>query len=98
MSKIKCENCNGTGVETNVYSCCGDDITGNDIDLCPTCKEHCSLEPEALCEDCGGTGLSCNDAKPIASLQYWWDLQIVQCKELEEKIKERLKQLERNER
>ena len=22
------------------YSCCGDDITYNDIKLCPTCKEH----------------------------------------------------------
>tara|TARA_R100000963_G_C4628819_1_gene94366 strand:- start:516 stop:683 length:168 start_codon:yes stop_codon:yes gene_type:complete len=23
------------------YSCCGDDITHNDIKLCPTCLEHC---------------------------------------------------------
>jgi len=31
------------------------------------------------------------------SLPNWWDLQIVELKELEEKIKERLKQLEGNE-
>tara|TARA_R110000824_G_scaffold357582_2_gene545149 strand:- start:1933 stop:2223 length:291 start_codon:yes stop_codon:yes gene_type:complete len=22
------------------YSCCGDDMTGKDIRICPTCKEH----------------------------------------------------------
>ena len=26
--------------EEREYSCCGDDITDNDIKLCPTCLEH----------------------------------------------------------
>ena len=26
--------------EEEVYSCCGDDMTGKDIQICPTCKEH----------------------------------------------------------
>ena len=52
---MKCPACNGTGKEDTVYSCCGNDITGNDIDLCPTCKEHCGMEAED-CEECGGTG------------------------------------------
>ncbi len=48
-----CEHCEGTG---KVFtSCCGDDIRGNDIDLCPTCYEHCGDEGED-CEDCKGTG------------------------------------------
>lgn len=49
----KCNECYGTG--TVCYSCCGDDIKGNDIDLCPSCYEHCSLEEEE-CESCNGTG------------------------------------------
>lgn len=52
---IDCEECNGTG--TVCYSCCGDDIKGNDIDLCPTCLEHCDLEEE-ICESCLGAGKS----------------------------------------
>ena len=51
--EIKCNECYGTG--TVCYSCCGDDIKGNDYDLCPTCYEHCSLEEEE-CESCGGSG------------------------------------------
>lgn len=47
----ECENCQGTGQE--IYSCCGDDIRGNDIDLCPTCKEHTGGE----CYECKGTGI-----------------------------------------
>jgi hypothetical protein len=50
---MECIECNGTGKVC--YSCCGDDIKGNDFDLCPTCKEHCSLEEER-CESCDGTG------------------------------------------
>jgi len=45
----ECTECKGLGEVC--YSCCGDNITGNDIDLCPTCLEHCSLEPE-ICECC----------------------------------------------
>ena len=26
--------------EETEYSCCGDDMTGKDINICPTCKEH----------------------------------------------------------
>ncbi len=50
----ECEECSGSG--TVCYSCCGDDIKGNDFDNCPTCFEHCSLDEE-VCESCGGTGL-----------------------------------------
>jgi len=52
---MKCESCNGTGLSQIIFSCCGDDITGNDIDLCPTCLEHCGMEAED-CEDCAGSG------------------------------------------
>lgn len=48
-----CDNCDGDGYL--IYSCCGDDIKGNDIDLCPTCYEHCGMEEEK-CEECNGTG------------------------------------------
>ena len=48
-----CENCHGEG--TTQTSCCGDDITGNDIDLCPSCGEHCGDEEEK-CEWCNGEG------------------------------------------
>ncbi len=51
--QVDCEECDGTGFVC--YSCCGDDIKGNDIDLCPTCYEHCDLEEE-ICESCNGTG------------------------------------------
>lgn len=51
--KIECTECNGTGKVC--YSCCGDDIKGNDYDNCPTCLEHCSLEEED-CDSCNGTG------------------------------------------
>ena len=50
-----CEECDGDGVRR--WSCCGDDITGNDIDLCPTCLEHCGDETED-CENCEGTGFT----------------------------------------
>ena len=46
-----CKACDGEG--TVVMSCCGDNIRGNDIDICPTCSEHCGMEEE-ICEDCGG--------------------------------------------
>lgn len=54
METKPCENCEGTGKV--FYSCCGDDISGNDIDLCPTCYEHCDTEDGEPCEDCNGTG------------------------------------------
>jgi len=54
MSKTKvCPECDGVG--KSVYSCCGDVITNNDMDFCPTCMEHCgdtSPNGEAA-EDCG---------------------------------------------
>ena len=50
----ECQECEGTG--RVFYSCCGDDIRGNDIDLCPTCHEHCDVEDGEECESCGGTG------------------------------------------
>ncbi len=48
-----CESCDGKGY--NIWSCCGDDITNNDIDLCPTCYEHCGDEKEE-CTECNGEG------------------------------------------
>jgi len=54
----ECKECEGTG---RVYiSCCGDDIRGNDIDLCPTCYEHCDTEDGEECEACAGTGINNN--------------------------------------
>jgi hypothetical protein len=50
---IECSECEGTGKV--YYSCCGDDMRGFDIDLCPTCKEHCGDDGE-VCESCNGTG------------------------------------------
>lgn len=49
----ECTMCEGTGLM--YISCCGDDIRGNDIDLCPTCGEHQGDEGEP-CEECNGTG------------------------------------------
>jgi len=50
----ECECCYGDGFL--IESCCGDNIKGNDIDLCPTCGEHCGME-EIECDECNGTGL-----------------------------------------
>ena len=30
----------GKKIDEDIYSCCGDDMTGKDIKICPTCKEH----------------------------------------------------------
>jgi len=49
-----CNECEGRG--WHIMSCCGDDITGNDIDLCPSCSEHCG-DDEEECEECQGTGI-----------------------------------------
>ena len=54
---MNCPECHGAGKV--VYSCCGDNITGNDFDNCPTCYEHCgSTDPVdgETCEYCEGTG------------------------------------------
>ena len=56
---IECPECCGVG--KLVLSCCGDDITYNDYDNCPTCCEHCGdTDPHGDCgEDCPnceGTG------------------------------------------
>jgi len=52
---VTCDECKGTGKEDFIISCCGDDITNNDIDLCPTCFEHQGMEFED-CLQCNGTG------------------------------------------
>lgn len=52
-----CPDCENGKV---AYSCCGDEITDPDNDLCPTCKEHCGYEPEN-CETCNGEGVLYND-------------------------------------
>ena len=48
-TKIKCKECNGTG--EIIWSCCGDNLNGSDILICPTCGEHCGDESEE-CEFC----------------------------------------------
>lgn len=53
---VNCPACEGDGFQ--VLSCCGDNIKGNDIDLCPTCFEHTGGDDDREdCEDCEGTGL-----------------------------------------
>jgi len=50
-----CPDCKGCG-ETH-FSCCGDDVLNTeweDIDLCPTCKEH--LPGRERCDRCHGEG------------------------------------------
>ena len=58
MIKSECDQCNATGIDS--FSCCGDDMSGADIDICPTCKEHtgidCHNEGEP-CDNCKGTGI-----------------------------------------
>jgi hypothetical protein len=51
-----CTSCEGTG--DNFYSCCGDDMRGNDYDICPTCKEHTGWDGtrDDECTECNGTG------------------------------------------
>tara|TARA_R100000093_G_scaffold48691_1_gene25123 strand:+ start:348 stop:551 length:204 start_codon:yes stop_codon:yes gene_type:complete len=59
MNQIKeqlhktCDECDGEGVM--IYSCCGDDMLGADIDICPSCGEHTGMEEEE-CEECNGKG------------------------------------------
>jgi len=53
--KYTCPKCDGSGLEEEIFSCCGDDITGNDIDIYPSCLEHCGMEAED-CDECGGSG------------------------------------------
>jgi hypothetical protein len=50
---VECPECEGEGKVH--FSCCGDDIKGNDTDLCPTCLEHCGDDGED-CDLCEGTG------------------------------------------
>jgi len=54
----ECPECDGAG--TLYVSCCGDDLTlvegWPEIDVCPTCREHCDVEGEP-CENCHGEGV-----------------------------------------
>lgn len=52
----ECKECCGRG--WIAWSCCGDDISLNDYDNCPTCYEHCSTGEEGsdYCEICRGLG------------------------------------------
>ena len=49
--KIICETCGDSGRVQ--YSCCGDNITTNEDDICPGCGEHCGNETEE-CPNCNG--------------------------------------------
>ena len=51
-----CSECDGDGYV--IVSCCGDDIKGRDVDLCPTCHEHTGGEDDQEpCDNCDGTGV-----------------------------------------
>jgi DnaJ-class molecular chaperone len=50
-----CEECGGDGCV--MISCCGDNMINQDIDICPTCKEHTGLEEEE-CGYCQGGGIA----------------------------------------
>lgn len=56
--EVDCEACEGTGKD--FMSCCGDDMRGNDYDLCPSCHEHTgwsgSIKDCEFCMECGGSG------------------------------------------
>ena len=58
LNKVQiCEACEGTGKD--YYSCCGVDMRGYDIDLCPECYEHTGyegLDSAEDCSECDGTG------------------------------------------
>ena len=51
-----CECCEGTGKD--FFSCCGVDMRGNDIDICPDCKEHTGWDgtSDGDCTECDGEG------------------------------------------
>ncbi len=63
---IECPECDGRGGFS--YSCCGDDITNNDIDLCPTCMEHCGAGDFEECDMCEGEGTIIKNKKYVADL------------------------------
>ena len=52
-----CDECDGDGYVN--YSCCGDNMKGNDYGLCPTCKERWGDEADFHedCESCEGKGV-----------------------------------------
>ena len=52
----ECGCCEGTG--KNFFSCCGVDMRGNDIDICPDCKEHTGWDGSSYgdCTECDGEG------------------------------------------
>ena len=67
MGKTKeCKYCGGTGKDSVIYSCCGDDITNSDMMICPTCKEHCDGMEAEECEMCGGSGEMDSEEDPGA--------------------------------
>jgi len=50
-----CDECDGEGWVN--YSCCGDNMIGRDIDICPTCKENWPADHEDECDVCEGKGV-----------------------------------------
>lgn len=70
MIEKECEYCEGTGVV--FFSCCGDDIRGNDIDLCPTCYEHCDVDEGEPCQECDGTGR----VPDVAAMKQLYDAEV----------------------
>jgi DnaJ-class molecular chaperone len=56
VNENECPDCNGTGKELEVYSCCGDIVESADHDNCKTCGEHCGYVFED-CQSCNGEGV-----------------------------------------
>jgi len=54
MKKVECDWCEGSG-DVGMFSCCGDDMSMNDIGICPSCGEHWAYE-KSDCDNCGGKG------------------------------------------
>ena len=52
----ECECCKGTGKD--FFSCCGDDMRGSDLDLCPSCHKHTGWDGSSYgeCTECDGEG------------------------------------------
>lgn len=50
-----CGECDGDGYVN--YSCCGVDMKGRDLDICPTCRKNWPTDIEEECESCSGMGV-----------------------------------------
>ena len=56
-----CGECDGDGWVN--YSCCGYNMRGMDIDICPKCHEHWPTDEEETCGACIGKGVTAKTVK-----------------------------------